>query len=73
MTDSDTLDRPGETEMPAAMPKAAAAPAPRRSRTCSQPSYHSEISDEYLDDMQRRVDAEKPEGFKLTPISEPGW
>lgn len=72
MTDNDTLERPGRTEMPAAMPKAAA--APRRSRSAySQPSYHSEISDEYLDDMQRRVDAAKPEGFKLTPISEPGW
>ena len=71
MSDSTTLERPARKKMPAAMPKASA--APRARRVCSQPSYHTEISDEYLDEMQRRVDAEKPEGFKLTPISAPGW
>lgn len=38
-----------------------------------QPNYHSEISDEYLDGLQNQVNSGKPEGFKLTPISEPGW
>lgn len=35
-----------------------------------QPNYHSEISDAYLEAMQKAVDAKKPEGFRLTPISE---
>lgn len=39
----------------------------------SQPNYHSEISDEYLDALQRKIDSEKSEKSKLTPISEPGW
>lgn len=72
MSDTDTIERPGETEMPAAMTKATAAPA-RARRAASQPPYHSEICEQYLDEMQRRVDAEKPKDFKLTPISEPGW
>lgn len=38
-----------------------------------QPNYHSEISDAYIEAMQNAVDAQKPEGFKLTPISESGW
>ena len=38
-----------------------------------QPNYHSEISDGYIDAMQRAVDARKPEGFRLTPVSESGW
>lgn len=38
-----------------------------------QPNYHSEISDRYIDAMQRAVDEKKPEGFRLTPIGEAGW
>lgn len=38
-----------------------------------QPNYHSEISDSYLDALQKAVDAGKPEGFRLTPINEAGW
>ena len=38
-----------------------------------QPNYHSEISDSYIGAMQRAVDTQKAEGFKLTPISEAGW
>lgn len=38
-----------------------------------QPPYHSEISDEYLTALQQQVDAAKPEGFRLTPICQPGW
>ena len=71
MDDSTTLERPARKKMPAAMPKAST--APRARRECSQPSYHTEISDDYLDEMQHRVDAEKPVGFKLKAISEPGW
>ncbi len=60
--------------MPAAMHKATAAPAATRTRrAASQPPYHSDICEKYLDEMQGRVDAEKPKDFKLTPISEPGW
>lgn len=66
--------------MPARKLKASVAPAarpPRATRptkaTCTQPRYHSEISDKYLDALQRQIDALKPEGFQLTPISEPGW
>lgn len=39
----------------------------------SQPPYHSDISDAYLAALQRQIDSLKPAGFKLTPISEPGW
>lgn len=38
-----------------------------------QPDYHTEVSDEYLDALQARLDARKPANFALTPISEPGW
>lgn len=38
-----------------------------------QPNYHSEISDSYIEAMQKAVDAQKPEGFRLTPISDAGW
>ncbi len=61
--------------MPARKIKATSAP-PRRAGTippCTQPRYHSEISDAYLDALQKQVDAGKPEGFRLTPISGPGW
>lgn len=68
------LERPGGNQMPAAMPKAAAAAQPARTRgACSQPSYHTELSAEYLDGMQRQIDAAKPANFKLTPISDAGW
>lgn len=38
-----------------------------------QPDYHSEIGDAYIEAMQNAVDAQKPEGFRLTPISDAGW
>lgn len=38
-----------------------------------QPNYHSEISSSYIEAMQKAVDAEKPDGFRLTPVSEAGW
>lgn len=38
-----------------------------------QPNYHSEINDGYIEAMQAAVNAEKPEGFRLTPITEAGW
>lgn len=38
-----------------------------------QPPYHSDIDADYLSALQRQVDAAKPKGFALTPISEPGW
>lgn len=38
-----------------------------------QPNYHSEISVGYIEAMQKAVDAQKPEGFRLTPIGEAGW
>ena len=38
-----------------------------------QPNYHSEISESYLEAIQKAVDAGKPEGFRLTPINEAGW
>jgi hypothetical protein len=43
------------------------------SATIKQPRYHQEIDSGYLAAMQKRVDDAKPEGFKLTPISQPGW
>jgi hypothetical protein len=72
---TDTLEREGKAEMHARKPKAATA-TPVRAGTippCTQPRYHSEISDEYLNALQRQVDRLKPEGFKLTPVSGPGW
>jgi hypothetical protein len=38
-----------------------------------QPDYCTEVSDEYIEALRNRVNREKPVGFKLTPISEPGW
>lgn len=38
-----------------------------------QPSYHSEVSEGYLEAMQKAVDDKKPENFHLTPLSEAGW
>ena len=32
-----------------------------------------DLTDEYLEFMQRKIDAEKPENFKLTPTSPSGW
>lgn len=71
-----TLERTGRAAMPARKLKAAA-PAARPTRSVkaasSQPPYHTEISSDYLDALQRQVDSTKPEGFKLTPITAPGW
>ncbi len=38
-----------------------------------QPDYHSEISEEYIEAMQKKVDAEKPADFRLTPVTDAGW
>ena len=38
-----------------------------------QPDYDTEVSKEYLDALLAQVELGKPEGFSLTPISEPGW
>lgn len=38
-----------------------------------QPNYHSEVSEGYIEAMQKAVDAKKPKGFRLTPIGEAGW
>jgi len=38
-----------------------------------QPDYPDEISDSYLEGLQRRIDADKAEDFLLTPITAPGW
>lgn len=38
-----------------------------------QPNYHTEISDSYIEAMQRNVDEKKPSGFRLTPINDAGW
>lgn len=78
---TDVLERTGKTDMSARKYKAAPPPpAARPARgarptmaACTQPRYHSEISDDYLNALQRQVDALKPEGFQLTAISEPGW
>lgn len=32
-----------------------------------------EMTDEYLAFLQRQIDAEKPENFKLKPTSPSGW
>lgn len=70
-----TLERTGRAAMQARKPKASAVKAARTGTIppCTQPRYHSEISDKYLDAMQRQVDLLKPEGFALTPVSGPGW
>lgn len=38
-----------------------------------QPNYHSEVSGGYIEAMQKAVDVGKPEGFRLTPVTEAGW
>lgn len=37
------------------------------------PDYHDEVSEEYLEKLRSQIDGIKTEGFRLTPISEPGW
>lgn len=44
--------------------------ASRATEAIEPPRYDTELSDEYLDAMRQRVDAAKPDGFKLTPITE---
>jgi hypothetical protein len=38
-----------------------------------QPNYHTEISEGYIEAMQKAVDAKKPDNFRLTPICDTGW
>ena len=38
-----------------------------------QPNYNTEISDEYLKALKKKIDSDKPSNFSLTPISESGW
>ena len=38
-----------------------------------QPDYGTEVTTEYLKALGEQVDKEKPDNFRLTPISEPGW
>lgn len=38
-----------------------------------QPNYNTEVSDEYLEALRKKVDSQKPDNFSLTPISESGW
>lgn len=39
----------------------------------TQPGYHTEVSDAYLEAMQKAVDEKKPANFSLTPLSDAGW
>lgn len=47
--------------------------AANRRAPARQPAYDDEVSQDYLDALQRRLDEEKGPNFKLTPICEPGW
>jgi hypothetical protein len=38
-----------------------------------QPGYRSEVSDAYLEAMQKSVDDKKPANFSLVPLSDAGW
>jgi hypothetical protein len=38
-----------------------------------QPNYNTEVSDEYLEALRKKIDSQKPVNFALTPISESGW
>jgi len=38
-----------------------------------QPGYHTEVSDAYLEAMQKAVDDKKPANFSLEPLSDAGW
>lgn len=38
-----------------------------------QPGYHTEVSDAYLEAMQKAVDDRKPANFSLEPLSDAGW
>lgn len=52
---------------------ASRAPAHGSPKIRMQPNYHSEVSSGYIEAMQKAVDAGKPEGFRLTPVTEAGW
>lgn len=41
--------------------------------TAQQPDYCSEVAEGYAEALQAKVDQQKPDNFKLTPISAPGW
>jgi len=38
-----------------------------------QPSYDTEVSEEYLKALAAKIDSQKPANFSLTPISDSGW
>jgi len=38
-----------------------------------QPGYNTEVSDAYLEAMQKAVDEKKPANFSLVPLSDAGW
>ena len=38
-----------------------------------QPNYNTDVSDEYLEALRKKIDSQKPANFALTPISESGW
>ncbi len=44
-----------------------------RRTTPRTPDYPDEITEEQLDRIERLVQAERPEGFVLTPLHAPGW
>ena len=39
----------------------------------AQPNYHRDIRISDIIALQETVDARKPVGFKLTPVSDAGW
>lgn len=68
--DIDLLERPGETEMPAAMQRPAARTARRTPPTC--PDYGDEISREQHDEIRRLADPERDDS-KRTLLHAPAW
>jgi hypothetical protein len=40
-------------------------------KSATAPGDDGDLNQEYLDALQRQVDAQKPEGFKLTPLPQP--
>lgn len=38
-----------------------------------QPDYDTELSNEYLVELGKKVDTSKPDNFTLKAITEPGW
>jgi hypothetical protein len=63
----------GKPDMSARKLRASAAPSGAGRSARFQPRYHDEVSDQYLDALQSRIERDRTENFNLIPVCAPGW